>query len=109
MRKITGGINPTGGWQTDTDSSSTTVKMSATASRRARCRYWPLRRIARTYGLQDKSLQIWRAASPQRYFDRITEPVLVHHGTQEDTRPIRWSEATVKALYAADKDVTLVT
>ena len=43
MRKITGGINPTGGWQTDTDSSSTTVKMSATASRRARCRYWPLR------------------------------------------------------------------
>jgi uncharacterized protein len=55
-----------------------------------------------------KSLQVWRAASPQRYFDRITEPVLVHHGTQEDTCPIRWSEATVKALYAADKDVTLV-
>jgi hypothetical protein len=43
MRKITGGIDPTGGWQTDTDSSSTTAKMSATASRRARCRYWPLR------------------------------------------------------------------
>jgi dipeptidyl aminopeptidase/acylaminoacyl peptidase len=70
--------------------------------------YRPHRWIARTYGLQDKSLQIWRAASPQRYFDRITEPVLVHHGTQEDTCPIRWSEATVKALWAADKAVTLV-
>jgi dipeptidyl aminopeptidase/acylaminoacyl peptidase len=34
--------------------------------------------------------------------------VLVHHGTQEDTCPIRWSEATVKALKAADKDVTFV-
>jgi dipeptidyl aminopeptidase/acylaminoacyl peptidase len=66
------------------------------------------RRIARTYGLPDESPEFWRAASPRPYFDRITEPLLVHHGIQDDTCPIRWSEATVKALKAAGKDVTFV-
>jgi dipeptidyl aminopeptidase/acylaminoacyl peptidase len=66
------------------------------------------RRIARTYGLPDKSPEFWRAASPRPYFDRVTEPVLVHHGIQDDTCPIRWSEATVKALKAEGKNVTFV-
>jgi dipeptidyl aminopeptidase/acylaminoacyl peptidase len=66
------------------------------------------RRIARTYGLPDDSPEFWRAASPRPYFDRVTEPLLVHHGIQDDTCPIRWSEATVKALKAAGKDVTFV-
>ena len=66
------------------------------------------RRIARTYGLPDKSPKFWRAASARPYLDRVTEPLLVHHGTQDDTCPIRWSEATVKTLKAAGKDVTFV-
>ena len=66
------------------------------------------RRMARTYGLPDESPAFWRAASSRPYFDRVTEPLLVHHGIQDDTCPIRWSEATVKALKAADKDVTFV-
>jgi dipeptidyl aminopeptidase/acylaminoacyl peptidase len=63
---------------------------------------------ARTYGLPDDSPEFWRAASPRPYFNRITEPVLVHHGARDDTCPIHWSEATVKALNAAEKDVTFV-
>jgi dipeptidyl aminopeptidase/acylaminoacyl peptidase len=66
------------------------------------------RRMARTYGLPDESPEFWRAASSRPYFDRVTEPLLVHHGIQDDTCPIRWSEATVKALKAAGKDVTFV-
>jgi dipeptidyl aminopeptidase/acylaminoacyl peptidase len=66
------------------------------------------RRIARTYRLPDKSPGFWRAASPRPYFGRITEPVLVHHGTKDNTCPIRWSEATVRALKAAGTDVTFV-
>jgi dipeptidyl aminopeptidase/acylaminoacyl peptidase len=66
------------------------------------------RRIARTYGLPDESPEFWRAASPRTYFDRVTEPLLVHHGIQDDTCPIRWSEATVRALKAEGKDVTFV-
>jgi dipeptidyl aminopeptidase/acylaminoacyl peptidase len=66
------------------------------------------RRIARTYGLPDDSPEFWRAASARPYFDRVTEPLLVHHGTQDNTCPIGWSEATVKALKAEGKDVTFV-
>jgi dienelactone hydrolase len=66
------------------------------------------RRIARTYGLPDESPEFWRAASPRPYFGRVTEPLLVHHGTRDDTCPIRWSEATVKAPRAAGKDVTII-
>jgi dipeptidyl aminopeptidase/acylaminoacyl peptidase len=64
------------------------------------------RRIARTYGLPKESPKFWRAASARPYFDRITEPIMVHHGLQDDTCPIDWSRATVRALRAADKDVT---
>jgi dipeptidyl aminopeptidase/acylaminoacyl peptidase len=67
------------------------------------------RRIARTYGLPDRSPQFWRAASPRDYFDRVTEPLLVLHGTADDTCPIEWSQATVKALRSKGKDVTFVT
>jgi dipeptidyl aminopeptidase/acylaminoacyl peptidase len=66
------------------------------------------RRMAQTYGLPDESPEFWRGASSRPYFDRVTEPLLVHHGIQDDTCPIRWSEATVKALKAEGKDVTFV-
>jgi dipeptidyl aminopeptidase/acylaminoacyl peptidase len=66
------------------------------------------RRMARTYGLPDESPEFWRAASSRPYLDRVTEPLLVHHGIRDDTCPIRWSEATVKALEVGGKDVTFV-
>ena len=49
-------------------------------SRRSEDRSGTNRRMARTYGLPDKSPEFWRAASPRPYFDRVTEPLLVHHG-----------------------------
>ncbi len=66
------------------------------------------RRIERTYGLPDQSPQFWRAASPRPYFDRVTEPLLVLHGTEDDTCPIEWSEATVAALRKEGKTAELV-
>jgi dipeptidyl aminopeptidase/acylaminoacyl peptidase len=67
------------------------------------------RRIDRGYGLPEDSPAFWRAASPRPYFDRVTEPLLVHHGTEDDTCPISWSRATVDALEREGKDVTLRT
>ena len=58
--------------------------------------------------MPDDSPEFWRAASPRPYLNRVSEPLLVHHGTVDDTCPIRWSEATVQALRAAGKDVTFV-
>ncbi len=67
------------------------------------------RKIERTYGLPGKSPTFWKNASARTYFDRVTEPVLVHHGTSDDTCPIGWSRATVKALEAEGVDVTYKT
>jgi len=67
------------------------------------------RRIERTYGLPEDNEDFWRAASARPFFDRVTEPVLVHHGTADDTCPIAWSRSTVAALEKEGVDVTLRT
>lgn len=58
-------------------------------------------RINSAYGSPEKNPQFWRDASPRTFFDRVTEPVLIHHGTADDTCPIRWSRTTLAALKAA--------
>jgi dipeptidyl aminopeptidase/acylaminoacyl peptidase len=64
------------------------------------------RRIAKGYGLPSSNPSFWRAASARPYLDRVTEPVLVHHGVEDDTCPIAWSKATVKALEKGGAKVT---
>lgn len=65
------------------------------------------RKIDETYGLPSENPDFWRAASARPYFDRVTEPLLVLHGTEDDTCPIAWSRDTVKALEAVGAEVTL--
>jgi dipeptidyl aminopeptidase/acylaminoacyl peptidase len=67
------------------------------------------RRIERGYGLPKDTPKFWRAASARPYLDRVTEPVLVHHGVQDDTCPIAWSRATVRALEKGGAKVTFRT
>ena len=66
-------------------------------------------RIERGYGLPKDNPKFWRAASARPYLDRVTEPVLVHHGVQDDTCPIAWSRATVRALEKGGAKVTFRT
>lgn len=54
--------------------------------------------ILRRYGEPSEARGFWRRLSPRTYFARITEPVLVHHGTSDDTCPLAWSEQTVSAM-----------
>jgi dipeptidyl aminopeptidase/acylaminoacyl peptidase len=51
----------------------------------------------------------WAKASPRTYFDRITEPVLIHQGTADLSCPIAWAQASVDALKAAGKSVEYFT
>ena len=62
--------------------------------------------IERDHGSPEDKPEFWRGVSARSYFDRITTPVMVHHGVIDDTCPIAWSRATVRALRAADVDVT---
>lgn len=64
------------------------------------------RKIERTYGLPRDNPAFWKAASPKTYFDRVSDPLLVHHGTADDTCPISWSDDIVETLEKEGKDVT---
>lgn len=62
--------------------------------------------IIDAYGRPGRGNEFWREVSPRTYFERISEPVMIHHGTLDASCPIRWSQATVAALERADKQVT---
>ena len=49
----------------------------------------------------------WSATSPRTYFDRVTEPLLIHHGTIDEDCPLSWSRESVAALRAKGKEVEL--
>jgi dipeptidyl aminopeptidase/acylaminoacyl peptidase len=63
--------------------------------------------ITRRHGTPQGNPQFWREVSPRPYFDRIAEPVLIHHGTSDDSCPIRWTRASYAALQDAGTDVRL--
>jgi len=62
--------------------------------------------IIRRFGSPARNAGFWRRLSPRTYFERITEPVLVHHGTADESCPLPWSRETVRLLRRAGKDVT---
>ncbi len=62
--------------------------------------------IAAIHGTPESNPDFWRAASPWPHFDRITEPVLVHHGDSDQTCPVSYSRDITRRLDAAGVDVT---
>lgn len=65
--------------------------------------------IIRAYGAPETNPGFWRNLSAVNFFDRVTEPILIHHGTADDTCPIAWSRETLAALKKAGKDATMYT
>lgn len=65
-------------------------------------------RVVDAYGTPESNPRFWAEVSPRGYLGRVTEPVLIHHGTADDVCRMRWSEATAGALARAGKDVQLV-
>jgi len=66
-------------------------------------------RIISAYGSPEGNPRFWRDVSPRTFFDRITEPVLIHHGTADESCPIRWSRETHRALQRAGVDARMFT
>jgi dipeptidyl aminopeptidase/acylaminoacyl peptidase len=64
-------------------------------------------RIIAAYGAPERNSEFWRGLSAVNYFDRVTEPIVIHHGTSDDTCPPQWSRDTQAALKRAGKDSTL--
>ncbi len=65
-------------------------------------------RILDRYGTPKKNPRFWRQVSPRPFFDRITEPVLIHHGTADESTPFRWSRQSIRALDRAGANARLV-
>ena len=63
--------------------------------------------ITRRHGTPHGNPRFWREVSPRPYFDRVTEPVLIHHGTSDDSCPIRWTRASYAALQEAGAEARL--
>ncbi|MBD0839777.1 alpha/beta hydrolase family protein [Streptomyces sp. TRM68416] len=61
------------------------------------------------HGTPEENPEFWRNVSPLTFVDRVTEPLLIHHGTADDTCPLAWTRHTVAAFEAAGKDVELRT
>lgn len=60
------------------------------------------------YGSPEDNPAFWDSVSAYTYFERVTDPVLVLHGTADETCPIRWANEAVAKLTSLDKDVTYV-
>jgi dipeptidyl aminopeptidase/acylaminoacyl peptidase len=61
----------------------------------------------RRYGTPAQEPEFYRGLSARTYFDRITEPVLIHHGTRDESCPVAWSRTTQRLLRAAGVDSRL--
>ena len=66
------------------------------------------RQILARYGSPEAKPEQWAQMSSRNYFSRITEPVLMIHGTADESCDISWARATKDALVKAGKEVRLV-
>jgi dipeptidyl aminopeptidase/acylaminoacyl peptidase len=60
------------------------------------------------YGAPKDNPIAWQNMSSRYYFSRITEPVLMIHGTKDESCDISWARATNNALEKSGVDVTYV-
>lgn len=68
-----------------------------------------VRAILRAHGEPADEPAFWAGISARTYFRDITEPVLLLHGTADDTCPVAWSRRTARLMRRAGVDVTLRT
>jgi dipeptidyl aminopeptidase/acylaminoacyl peptidase len=64
--------------------------------------------ILKEYGTPKENPIAWQNMSSRNYFSRITEPVLMIHGTKDESCDISWARATNAALEKNGVDVTYV-
>lgn len=65
--------------------------------------------IDEKHGTPGENPDFWRGVSPLTYADRVTEPLLIQHGTADDTCPLAWSREVSATFEEAGKDVELRT
>ncbi len=59
------------------------------------------RRFEHRFGTPSSAPEVYAGLSSRTYFDRVTQPLLIHHGSSDDTCPIAWSRDTQRLLRRA--------
>lgn len=67
------------------------------------------KKIIEKYGTPSESPAFWDGVSPITQFEKISVPVLIQHGTLDDSTPIEWSEKALAALRAAGRNAHMDT
>ncbi len=62
-------------------------------------------RLRQIYGSGNQADEIYRQISPLTFFDRVTVPVQIHHGTDDKDVPVSFSEKMYQALKNKNKKV----
>jgi dipeptidyl aminopeptidase/acylaminoacyl peptidase len=63
--------------------------------------------IVAAHGTPADNPAFWDNISPISFFKDVAVPIMIHHGTADDSVPLEWSQRATNALQAAGKDVTL--
>ena len=63
--------------------------------------------IVERYGSPEDAPDFWAGISAENYFDKIDDPIMIHHGTNDESCKVAWSERAAAQMTAAGKDVTL--
>jgi len=69
-------------------------------------RYEP---VYAAYGTPDENPEFWSNLSAEKFYENVNDPILIHHGTLDDTCDIAWSEKALAEMTALGKDVELIT
>lgn len=64
--------------------------------------------IEKKYGLPEESPDFWKDISPITFFDRVTKPSMIFHGTLDDSCDITWSRKTEEILASLGKEVEFI-
>jgi uncharacterized protein len=64
------------------------------------------RAVAATYGNPEDNPDFWDNVSSKTYLDRVSVPVMIHHGDADKDVPVQWSRDLKANLEAADRTVT---
>jgi len=72
---------------------------------------WTMRRpelaqkIVETYGTPQENPDFWHDISSINFLERIKTPIVLHHGTADDSVPIEWSNRMNQLLVEKGKDI----
>ena len=66
-------------------------------------------KIINKYGSPEDNPEFWDNISAKTFLQNVKDPVIVHHGTADDSVPIEWSERLEKAFKDQGKTITLYT